>query len=201
MTLFASASALGIYVVATALGTVVALVPGAIAMVLYPKSIRLSTSELRETVSRLFLIGLVVALTAAPIIAIALPQLIPLFFGKAFTGAVPVAEVLVVGYLLRGYAGMLVAILRGGGRPLRASIGEMVGLIVFAGCLLLLTRRFGSMGTAAALTVSAGVNLSWLTIQACTISGINLVQLRSCWEADIRLFAKSARRGLTMLCG
>jgi O-antigen/teichoic acid export membrane protein len=195
LTLFASAGSLGIYVVAGTVGPVVGLVPSAIALVLYPRSVRFSTADWRVTLARLLLIALTVTIVAGPVMIVALPRLIPVVFGEAFASAVPVAELLVLGFLFRGYAGMLVAMLRGAGRPLRASIGEIVGLIVFACFLLILTRRFGSLGTAAALTVSAGVALMWITIQACAISGINLAQLWSCWDADIRLFAKSARPG------
>jgi O-antigen/teichoic acid export membrane protein len=193
LTIFASAQALGIYVVATAVGTVVGLVPGAIAMVLYPRFVRLSTADRQMTLSRLLLVGITVTFSAGPVMVIALPRLIPFIFGKAFVSAVPVAAVLVVGYLIRGYNGMLVALLRGAGQPLRASTGEMIGLILFAGCLPVLTGRFGSAGTATALTIAAAATLVWMVIQAGSATRLSLPRLWSLWKADVTWLVASAR--------
>jgi O-antigen/teichoic acid export membrane protein len=193
LTIFASAQALGIYVVATAVGTVVGLVPGAIAMVLYPRFARLSREDRQMTLSRLLLVGITVTFSAGPVMAIVLPRLIPLVFGRGFVSAVPVAEVLVVGYLLRGYNGILVAMLRGSGLPLRASTGEMIGLILFAVCLPGLTGRFGSVGTATALTIAAAAALVWMVIQAGSAARLSLRRLWSLWRADITWLAESSR--------
>jgi O-antigen/teichoic acid export membrane protein len=124
---------------------------------------------------------------------IALPRLIPFIFGKAFVSAVPVAAVLVVGYLIRGYNGMLVALLRGAGQPLRASTGEMIGLILFAGCLPVLTGLFGSAGTATALTIAAAATLVWMVIQAGSATRLSLPRLWSLWKADVTWLVASAR--------
>jgi Na+-driven multidrug efflux pump len=88
---------------------------------------------------------------------------------------------------------MLVAMLRGAGRPLRASAGEIVGLILFAVSLLLLTRHYGVVGTAAALTLSAAAILIWMVIQACAMSDTMPGQLWSLWRADLRFVARFAR--------
>jgi len=193
LSIFASAQALGIYVVATAVGTVVGLVPAAIAMVLYPRFVRLSTADRQVTLSRLFLIGIAVTLSAGPLMVIALPHLIPFIFGGAFGSAVPVAGVLVVGYLIRGYNGMLVAMLRGAGRPLRASTGEMIGLILFAVCLPVLTRRFGSVGTATSLTIAAAATLVWMIFQAISATGLSVARIWSVWRGDVTWLALSSR--------
>jgi O-antigen/teichoic acid export membrane protein len=196
LTLFASAGSLGIYVAAGAVGPVVALVPTAIALVLYPKSVRSSSAGRRVTLARLLLIGLTVSILAGPVLIVALPRLIPFVFGDAFTSAVPVAELLVLGFLFRGFTGMLVAMLRGAGRPLRASGGEIAGLMLFAACLLILTRHYGVVGTATALTLSAAAMLIWMVIQACMMSDTSPRQLWSLWRADLHLvgvFARSIR--------
>jgi O-antigen/teichoic acid export membrane protein len=193
LTIFASAAALGIYVVATTVGTVVGLVPGAIAMVLYPRFARLSGADRQMTLSRLLLIGIAVTFSAGPAMAVALPRLIPFVFGNAFVSAVPVAEVLVVGYLIRGYNGMLVAMLRGAGQPLRASTGEVIGLTLFAGCLPFLTGHFGSVGTATALTIGAASTLVWMVIQASSATSLSLARLWSLWRADVALLAMYSR--------
>jgi O-antigen/teichoic acid export membrane protein len=193
LTIFASAQALGIYVVATAVGTVVGLVPGAIAMVLYPRFIRLSGADRQMTLSRLLFLGITVTFIAGPIMAIALPRLIPFIFGTPFLSAVPVAEVLVFGYLIRGYNGMLVAMLRGAGQPLRASTGEMMGLILFALFLPVLTGRFGGVGTATALTIAAAATLVWMVIQAVSATRLSLPRLWSLWRSDVTWLAASAR--------
>jgi O-antigen/teichoic acid export membrane protein len=124
---------------------------------------------------------------------VALPRLIPFVFGEAFASAVPVAEVLVLGYLFRSYAALLVATVRGAGRPLRASIGEVVGLILLGVCLLTFTRSFGVVGTATALTLSAAAMMIWMVIQACMISETSPGQLWSLWKADLQLAAMIAR--------
>lgn len=194
LTLFVSAGALGTYIVASALGVVVAMVPGAIAIVLYPRFVHLSGPDRRITLSRLLLIAITVALTAGPVMLVALPRLIPLVFGKGFASGVPVAEILVLGYLCRGYSGMLVATLRGAGSPLRASSGEIIGLILFAALLPMLTWRFGTLGTAAALTLAAAAMLIWVVIQACSISHLSAGQLWLSWKADVASFAMPSKR-------
>lgn len=198
LSLFASAGSLGIYVAAGAVGPVVVLVPTAIALILYPRAVRSSTADRRVTLARLLLVGLAASILASPVMIVVLPRLVPLVFGTAFASAVPVAELLVLGYLFRGYTAMLVAMVRGAGRPLRASAGEILGLVLFAVCLLLLTRHYGVVGTAAALTVSAAAMLIWMVIQACVMSETTPKQLWSLWRADLYLaamFARSLRPG------
>jgi O-antigen/teichoic acid export membrane protein len=193
LTFLASAGSLGVYVVAGTVGPIVGLVPGALALVLYPRSVRSSTADWRVTLARLLLIGLTVTVLAGPVMIVALPRLIPIVFGEAFASAVPVAELLVLGYLFRGYAGMFVAMLRGAGRPLRASTGEIVGLMLFAFCLLILTRHYGVVGTATALTLSAAATLIWMVIQSCVMSETSPGQLWSLWKADLHLVAMWTR--------
>jgi len=193
LTFFASAGSLGIYVVAGTVGPVVGLVPGALAMVLYPKSVRSSTANRRVILARLLLIGLIVTILASPAMIVVLPRLIPLVFGEAFGPAVPVAELLVLGYLFRGYAGMLVAMVRGAGRPLLASIGQTVGLVLLLLCLVILTKRSGVIGAATAVTLSAAALLIWMVIQACVMSETGPAQLWRLWKADLQLVAGFAR--------
>jgi O-antigen/teichoic acid export membrane protein len=195
LTILASAQALGMYVVATAVATVVGLVPGAIGMVLYPRFVRLSAVDRQITLSRLLLAGVAATLTVGPVMALVLPRLIPFIFGQAFGSAVAVAGVLVVGYLIRGYNGMLVAMLRGAGRPLRASIGEMIGLVLFAVCLPVLTGRFGSVGTATALTIAAAATLFWMIFQASSATRLSIPLLWSLWRADANWLAAFYRAG------
>jgi O-antigen/teichoic acid export membrane protein len=183
------------YVVATAVATVVGLVPGAIGMVLYPRFVRLSAVDRQITLSRLLLAGVAATLTVGPVMALVLPRLIPFIFGQAFGSAVAVAGVLVVGYLIRGYNGMLVAMLRGAGRPLRASIGEMIGLVLFAVCLPVLTGRFGSVGTATALTIAAAATLFWMIFQASSATRLSIPLLWSLWRADANWLAAFYRAG------
>ena len=88
-----------------------------------------------------------------PFVLLAGP-VIGLFYGDQFDSAVRPAQVLVVGMLLGGAAGVASGYLYGRGRPGLNSVAFGLGLVVTVVLDLLLIPAYGAMGAAVASTVT-----------------------------------------------
>jgi O-antigen/teichoic acid export membrane protein len=83
--------------------------------------------------------------------------MIPVLFGQAYAAAVPAALVLVVANGINAVNLTLADGLRGLGRPPSILVSETLGLVFTCVLLLVLLRRFGSMGAAITSLVAYGV--------------------------------------------
>jgi O-antigen/teichoic acid export membrane protein len=129
--------ALGYYVVALSFTTLSRLVGQSIGMVTFP---RVTAARGRAQQLRLarvdFLLGCVLCGTATVVLLVAMPGLLPLFFGTEFDAAVAPAQVLLVGGLFAAVRRILVDATRGFGWPLWGAAAEAATLLVVPGLLV-----------------------------------------------------------------
>jgi O-antigen/teichoic acid export membrane protein len=96
-------------------------------------------------------------------VAASVPFLLPLAFGQAFGGAVPMALILLLAALPLAIATVLGSALTIAGRPGTATLGQVAALAITLPGLLLLLPRMGGTGAAlvslAAYTTNAGYQL------------------------------------------
>ena len=159
--LILSSSALGLYVVGQAFGTLTKLVAQSASIVAYPTIVSRGNGQAGlETMWRFFwavtfINGLVTAL-----LIVLVPILIPLFFGQAFTAAIPLSQILLIGAALAASRRILVEGLRGLGKPQVSTIAEisMYPWLLTGGGILV--WQFGLEGLAAAVTIGYFVSLS-----------------------------------------
>jgi O-antigen/teichoic acid export membrane protein len=163
---------LGVYVVATAVGTLPLIVPSAVSLVLYPLFARQSANQTGRVFARFMLAAILMTGAAVPVVILLCPFVVRLFFGSAFTGAIVIAQILGVASLMRGMSVMLASVLRGLGAPMRASSGDILGVVVMVIVLIPAIRLAQGQGAALAVLLGTVASAAWMTYQ-----GMRLVRV------------------------
>jgi O-antigen/teichoic acid export membrane protein len=185
LTVMAHPRDLGYYAVATSAAITAGLIPGAVSMVLFPTFANQPAEAAPPALARFLLWGLGGALVLAPVLLLVVPWAVAPVYGTAFKAAAPISLILVPGYLLRGANQIMVAILRGSGTPLRASVGQILGLIVLAALLPIGILARGPEGAALAVTFAAAAAFTWLLATALRQSRLSRRSAMSIWRADL----------------
>lgn len=193
LALLASAATLGNYVVATAVAAGAGLVPAAASMVLFPIFSNRDQDSLGHGVARFAIVAGGFTIVAGPILAIALPWVLPYLFGSVFASAKFISIILVAAYLIRGWNQMLSSILRGSGVPLATSVGEIGGLVVTAALLIYLVPWSGAHGAAISVVVGACSTFAWLAFQTFRVSKLTTERIWTFWSLDIAAFTRLIR--------
>jgi O-antigen/teichoic acid export membrane protein len=184
LTFLASSAVLGNYVVASAMGAAAALIPSAVSTVLFPLFSKRDSDAVPHGVARFMLLAGAVTVIAGPILALVLPSILPYLFGPAFAAARTTAMILVLAYLFRGWNQMLSSILRGTGRPIVASVGELGGLVIMTAFLVALVPGSGAYGAAIAVLIGACSMFAWVGFQTLRGSRLTTRRLLAFWSAD-----------------
>ncbi len=145
------AGILGVYVVAVAWAGAMDLVSSAIGAVLFPAVAALGHSnEQHRLIVKSLRVGLAGALTGALVMGLLAVPLVPVLFGKGFSGAVPVAWVLLLAGVFASYNNLSEQGLKGLGRTRAVLWAELLGLVVTIAALSLLLVPLRAMGAASA---------------------------------------------------
>jgi len=156
-----STEALGLYVVAIAFSNLPRLVGQSIGIVAFPAVARAASERrTRRAVLRFFVIGAIASGLLVGALELAVPTLLPLFFGTEFHEAVLVAQILLVGALCQSVRRVLSDAARGAGYPLLGTVAEVSSLAVLLPAMLLLAPTHGLSGMAVALDIAAGAGLA-----------------------------------------
>ena len=154
-----SSAALGLYVVAAAFMNLPRLMAQSIAMVAYPR-----VANLESTTERWRMAGRYIAATAGlctvvvGALLLLIPTLLPLLFGSAYDGAVPVARILLVASLIQSIRWIIAAVARGADVPGSGSRAEVASWIVLVPALILFGRD-NPEGVALSMVVAYGASL------------------------------------------
>jgi len=184
LTASVSASNLGYYAVAISAAGIGSLIPTAASIVLFPTFANQSGEAVRRTLARFLLWGLGGAFVLGPVLVLLVPWAVVPVYGPAFAAAAAISQILVPGFLLRGGSLMLVAILRGSGTPLRASVGQIIGLLVLFTLLPIGISKFGPEGAAWAVTISAAAGFIWLLVTALKYGHMSYGYATEIWRSD-----------------
>lgn len=158
--LFLAPVALGLYVSGLAYTNLPRFVAQSIGMVAYPRiAAEADADAARRAMWRFFWLTVVIcALVIAPIWASA-GLLVPFFFGKDFSAAVPVTRILLVGAACFAPRRILTDATRGLGLPHLGSIAEVASWLALIPTMLLLAPRWGIEGIAVSQAISAAFAL------------------------------------------
>lgn len=158
--LLMSTHELGLYVVAIAFSNLPRLVGQSIGMVAFPAVARAAAEQrASRAVFRFFVTGVVASSLLVCGLELAVPTILPMFFGREFEEAVPVAQILLVGALCQSVRRVLSDVARGAGYPLVGTVAEVCSLAVLLPAALILAQTHGLIGMAVALDIAAGVGL------------------------------------------
>lgn len=162
---------LGYYVVAVAFTNLTRFIAQSIAMITYP---RVAAAE--DQNSRLRIIRRDVALGATVCgaltltLIVAVPDLLPFFFGSSFKPAITAAQILLIGTFFGALRRILVDGTRGSGQLMRGAAAELLTLLALP-AVLLVTAYTDSLSAVA--VVLAGANLLGLLVIAPALLGNN----------------------------
>jgi O-antigen/teichoic acid export membrane protein len=152
-----SPHSMGIYAVAISAARVSDIFSGPIVLVLFPKAAALPVRQivdLTARVTRLTIVLLGVSLAAG---VATLPFLIPIFFGRSYGAAVPIAQILVLNFVLGGITYVSSQAFMAAGKPGIIAIMHIFGLATTIPAMLLLVPHIGLAGAAWALVISNSV--------------------------------------------
>jgi O-antigen/teichoic acid export membrane protein len=145
---------LGVYAIASKYAELVKLVSLALTYVLYPNFASAAAAKaVQRARSMLPKAGAVTAVAVIPL-WIAAPFVIPAIYGAAFKPAVTPADIILLGLVFDGVAGVITALLYGLGRPGLNSIAMGIGLALTVVLDISLIPSFGATGAAIASAVA-----------------------------------------------
>ena len=157
----ASAVAVGEYAVAVAMTSVLWLLPGALADVLYPRVAHLHGREDESAAEQLEMVetksvrhAALIAVVSALAIALALVVLVVPLFGSEFAAATELGLILLPGATLIGIAGVLSSTIVGRGKPAYSLYSALIVTPVTIGLYLSLIPWLDATGAALASTIS-----------------------------------------------
>jgi O-antigen/teichoic acid export membrane protein len=151
------AAELGLYAIALTVANAPMILIQTIANVAFPKISEQSTQGGKLAVFGRYL-RFAVALSVVVIVTIfAISHwAVPLLFGEAFAPAVPVVNVMLLGFLPYAVKVMIIQALKAWDKALIISRVEAFGLVVAATLLLVLVPRLGLVGAAIAVVIAQG---------------------------------------------
>lgn len=159
--------AAGIYVVASALADGQSALGEALGLTAFGVLSNESNAASREkTITEMFRHSALISSGAGIALACLIPFLVVPLFGAQFAQAVRPAVVLAVAASLAASANILNQALRGAGRPHAGLVSQLAGTAILALAALLLFRRFGLLGVALAVWISAVAQLLVLVVAA-----------------------------------
>ncbi len=161
---FISQAALGIYVVGVAFTNLPRFIAQSIGLVAYPH-VAAVTGERERRRATLKFLGLTLVLCGATVALteLAIPFLVPLLFGRAFSSAVAVARILLISALLFCLTRVLSDCARGAGRPALGTVAEVVSLGSLFPFVVLLSAS-GARGVAVALALAAAAGVATILV-------------------------------------
>jgi O-antigen/teichoic acid export membrane protein len=172
LSLFAPASALGLYVVTVTYANVLQTIPGSASTVMLPEIVRQhQAGAAGACVERWYRRALWMTVSGAAPFAAASIVLVPLLFGDAFRDAIPLVMVLIPATIVLGMNQLLSTAFRGLGRPGVGSQSELIGVVVTVVALVLLLPRYGVFGAAAASLLAYTSSHVYLLLQVRPILG------------------------------
>lgn len=192
LSLLPSTTALGSYVVATAVASSISLIPSAVSLLAYPTFSRDLPSARAVRLSRILLLGIALTIVIVPLAVVMTPILLPVIFGQPFKSAVIASQVLLVGYAFRGWASILAAVVRGAGRPLTASVGDVLNVLTLGSLLAVLVPFSAGIGAAVAVVGAATIQVVWLLIQSFRSTGLSVNYMFENWMGDVKSFVNRA---------
>lgn len=157
--------ALGLYVTAVSLTNLPKFLAQSLGMVAFPQVAAQSDQRrARRLMWRFVMVGFAVSGVATVALELAVPWLLPFFFGDEFRDAIPLAQILLAGALLVSVRRLLSDCARGIGMPGAGSSAEIISWIVLAPALV----------AASSIGVEA---VAWAVVAASVASLIALVAL------------------------
>lgn len=153
---FVAAASVGFYSIAVNVTSMIMSLFGSLALVIFPMATRQHGKGGLKVVGQGLRLTLVGGFLCVLILAAIAPWLIAFVFGHAYLDALPALWLLLPGVVLWSATSVLGAGLQAAGRPGRASLAQIVGVVITVIGLVYALPRYGIEGAAAVSTVAYG---------------------------------------------
>jgi len=166
-----SPGALGLYVVGQAFINLPKFISQSVGMIAYPTVARNNDIDWAKRIMwRYVLVTGVLNTLIVALLWLAMPLLVPLFFGNAFLASIPLARILIIGALMLSFRRVIVECARGLGRP---EISTYAELAVYPWLMLSIPITIIPFGiTGLSISVASGQLVSLIVAIALTISSL-----------------------------
>ena len=168
----ASFTAQGYYAAAVSAANMLVVAPGALAMFAFNSGARSGASTNRRTLVRSGIALVCLQVGSALVFALALRPLMLLIYGRAFTGAVPLAFALLSAQAANGFVQVADGYLRGCGKVTVGIWARLIGAVMMVAFSLLFFGRYQEMAIPMAATVAH-------VCVAATLVGVILVESKN----------------------
>ena len=159
-----SPESMGLYVVAQSASGVLAILPGSISPVTFPRSSGLSNAEIIALTGKAIRMTLLVMILASFPLLFAGGFLLKLVYGSKFVSASLVLPFLVVESILDGLTSVLAQAFLAAGLPGTITLVEGCGLLTSIPMLFWLIPRFGLRGAGCALMLGTGMRFFFVLL-------------------------------------
>jgi len=161
LSLLISSEEMGYYVVALAAAQILNAQGNAIGLVVLPEIAKLEDLVERKNLimNSGFLAGVIGGLAATVVFVWAKP-LLRTIYGEAFTPAVPILRILVVGAMIGMLHRIIADGLRGMGQPFSSTISEVAGSFCGIVGMIIFVPKYGALGAAYSMVVGSMLSLS-----------------------------------------
>ena len=168
---------LGLYAVAVSLSLALLPIASAVGSVAITHMARADGGKEQSATARKSVGGVFLVLAVFGIAGAILAEWLVVFlYGESFRDAAPALRILALAAPFLGAGQVAASVLRGGGRPYLAAMGEILGALLTVGLLALLLPRMGILG--AAVASLAAYATTFLTQVASIVRGLG-IPLRS----------------------
>lgn len=151
---FVTATSVGFYAISVNITSMIMSLFGSLALVVFPVATRAHAAGDLTVVHQALRLCLVGGLFATIVIGVAAPWLISFVYGHDYLGAIPSLLLLLPGVLLWSGTSVIGAGLQAAGRPGRASLAQVAGVVVTVVGLPLALPRCGIEGAALVSTIA-----------------------------------------------
>jgi len=182
---------LGLYAIAVNLATLPTLATSAFGSFVLP---RVAGGD-EHVVDRASRVAVVVILLAGSLVALALPIGLPLVFGDAFSGSLPMTLILLAGLIPMSLISILNPALGGAGVPAAGSYAQIAALVVTVPGLIVALPLIGAIGAAIVSSVAYMVSAAVLLLIARRRFGKPLREFLVPTIADLRWLRSTVRSG------
>jgi O-antigen/teichoic acid export membrane protein len=150
---------LGLYTVALSASAVAGSITVSTGMVSFTMAAQADHGDGFEHLAKTFRLSAILWIIIGSILAVVMPFVLPLVYGRDFAEAIGPAQLLIIGSALAGLADMLEQAVRGQGKAYIGLEGRLAGLIILSVLSILLADKFGISGFCLAFIVGQMVCL------------------------------------------
>ncbi len=151
--------AMGIYVVALSLSRMMGIIHQAVASVLFPKAVALDPGKMVALTGRAVRVSTICTTVCGLGVALVGPFLLALLYGREYSGASGILNVLIMEMVVSGATLVLTRAHMALGRPGYVTFLQSIGLVLSIPLLLVFVPRFGVVGAAYALLIASTMRL------------------------------------------